>query len=159
MNQRAVIKWLFDFLSGKRKTVKEKAKMSSLVKVTDDQKKKGLVSHLPEKHISDPKTLGKIFWWEINLNLFGSCAPHYNWCKTSTALKEKNNQEWPSQSLNLNSVKMMWQNLKHAWKSSNMVELEQFCTEQWWLAHKNLFAVVTGCSYIRPGCFGQFFSY
>ncbi len=64
--------------------------------------------------------------------------------------------EWPSQSLDLNPIEMLWHDLKqsiHAWKSSNVAELKQFCKEwvkippQWCERliasyHKRLIAVV-----------------
>ncbi|MGH0158770.1 UNVERIFIED_CONTAM: hypothetical protein FKN15_044380 [Acipenser sinensis] len=42
--------------------------------------------------------------------------------------------EWPSQSLDLNPIEMLWQDLKqavHARKPSNVTELKQFCKEDW----------------------------
>ncbi len=42
--------------------------------------------------------------------------------------------EWPSHSLDLNPIEMMWHDLKqsiHAQKPSNVAELKQFCKEEW----------------------------
>ncbi len=42
--------------------------------------------------------------------------------------------EWPSQSLDLNPIEMLWHDLKqsfHARKLSNVAELKQFCKEEW----------------------------
>jgi hypothetical protein len=42
--------------------------------------------------------------------------------------------EWPSQSPDLNPVKMLWVDLKravHARKPSNMTQLNQYCKEEW----------------------------
>ncbi len=42
--------------------------------------------------------------------------------------------EWPSQSLDLNPIEMLWHDLKlsfHAWKPSSVAELKQFCKEEW----------------------------
>ncbi|KAF7659802.1 hypothetical protein LDENG_00292920, partial [Lucifuga dentata] len=42
--------------------------------------------------------------------------------------------EWPSQSLDLNSIEMLWWDLKravHARKLSNVATLKQFCKEEW----------------------------
>ncbi len=41
--------------------------------------------------------------------------------------------EWPSQSPDLNLIEMQWDDLKqfiHAWKPSNVAELNQFCKEE-----------------------------
>ncbi len=50
--------------------------------------------------------------------------------------QEKQNKvlEWPSQSLDLNPIEMLWHDLKqsiHARKHSNVAELKQFCKEEW----------------------------
>ena len=48
--------------------------------------------------------------------------------------KKKKVLEWPSQSLNLNPIEMLWYDLKKAvWaqKLSNMAQLKQFCSEKW----------------------------
>ena len=42
--------------------------------------------------------------------------------------------EWPSQSLDLNPIEMLWHDLKqavHAQKPSNVAELKQFYKEEW----------------------------
>ncbi len=42
--------------------------------------------------------------------------------------------EWPSQSPDLNSIEMLWHDLKkevHARKPSNVAELQQFCQDEW----------------------------
>ncbi len=42
--------------------------------------------------------------------------------------------EWPNQSPDLNPTEMLWHDLKqsiHAGKPSNVVELKQFCKEEW----------------------------
>lgn len=42
--------------------------------------------------------------------------------------------EWPSQSPDLNPIEMLWHDLKkavHARKPSNLVDLKQFCAEEW----------------------------
>ncbi len=46
--------------------------------------------------------------------------------------------EWPSQSPDLNLIKMLWHDRKHsihAWKPSNVAELKQFCKEEWAKIH------------------------
>ncbi len=46
--------------------------------------------------------------------------------------------EWPSQSLDLNPIEMLWHDLKqsiHARKPSNVAELKQFCKEEWAKIH------------------------
>ncbi len=42
--------------------------------------------------------------------------------------------EWLSQSLDLNPIEMLWHNLKqsiHTRNPSNVIELKQFCKEEW----------------------------
>ena len=42
--------------------------------------------------------------------------------------------EWPSQSLDLNPIEMLWIDLKraiHMRRPKNMTELKQFCQEEW----------------------------
>ncbi len=42
--------------------------------------------------------------------------------------------EWPSQSPDLNHIEMLWHDLKKAVntrKHSNVVELQQFCQDEW----------------------------
>ena len=46
----------------------------------------------------------------------------------------KNVLEWPSQSLDLNPIEMLWKDLKrsvHARKPTNIHELKPFCKEEW----------------------------
>ncbi len=46
--------------------------------------------------------------------------------------------EWPSQSPGLNTIEMLWHDLKqsfHAQKPSNVAELKQFCKEEWAKIH------------------------
>ncbi len=87
--------------------------------------------------------------------------------------------EWPSQSLGLNLIEMLWHDLKqffHALKPSNVAELKQFCKEEGAKIHpqrcerliasyhKRLIAVVAAKSgttfyfHIEPIRFGQLFS-
>ncbi len=56
---------------------------------------------------------------------------------TSEWLKEKQNEDFRvaySQSPDLNSIEMLWHDLKkavHARKPSNVAELQQFCQDEW----------------------------
>ncbi len=62
--------------------------------------------------------------------------PKHTSKSTSEWLKKNKSKvlEWPSQSLDLNLIEMLWHDLKqsfHARKSSNVAELKQFCKEEW----------------------------
>ncbi len=77
--------------------------------------------------------------------------------------QEKQILEWSNQSPDLNTIEMLWYDLKqsiHARKPSTVAELKQFCKEEWakvlpqWcegliaIYHKRLIAVVSakGCT-------------
>ncbi|KAG2469162.1 TCB1 transposase, partial [Polypterus senegalus] len=58
--------------------------------------------------------------------------------KSTKAFMQRNKYnvlEWPSQSPDLNIIENLWCRLKravHAWKPSNLNELEMFCKEEWY---------------------------
>ena len=66
----------------------------------------------------------------------------FEWCNRTMSQNTEVNQqqkkilllEWPSQSLDLNPIEMLWHNLKravHTRHPNNITELKQFCKEAW----------------------------
>lgn len=58
--------------------------------------------------------------------------------------------EWPSQSVDLNPLEMVWHDFKkvvQAQKLSNVTELKQFCKEEWSLHSdvKDSLPLITNC--------------
>lgn len=54
--------------------------------------------------------------------------------KLKLRVMQQGNDPWPSQSLDLNVIEMLWNGLKHpvhARKPSNVAELKRFCKEEW----------------------------